>query len=221
MRQFSLLILICILSVSCQKNSSQTWENVKTAGRYVNKGLNALWGKDNESRLITSEEEFTGPSQEDYIPLKDDDLKTTFTATDQPIPQSNMATAALPEKANFKRPSAKLGHIFRVMHFDTDDHVIREKYDLVSVARIANYLKKHQNAFLLVEGHTDQRASADYNLALGTRRANHIRVLLAKQGVDPQKIITVSCGKEKPIAFGRTPQDYALNRRAEFKIFEK
>jgi outer membrane protein OmpA-like peptidoglycan-associated protein len=214
-------ILTCMLICGCQRNCNQSWENVKTAGRYVQKGFNSLWGKDTDSRLLTCDEDFSGPDQDEYIPLQDSDLKTQFAATDKAIPQQKLTPATLPKKANFTKPNSKLLDIFRTIHFETNDHVVREKYDLISIARIANYLKKNKNSYLLVEGHCDPRASADYNMALGTRRANHVRVLLVKQGVDPKKVITVSYGKEKLITFGSTPQDWAINRRSEFKIYEK
>ncbi len=213
-------IVICLLFSGCQRNTAQ-WENVKTAGRYVQKGINSLCGKNTDSYLLTCDDDFIGPEQDEYIPLQDSDLKTQFTSTDKAVPQQKLTPAILPRKANFIKPNSKLADTFRTIHFDTDDHVVRERYDLISIARIANYLKKHTNAFLLIEGHCDQRASADYNMALGARRANHIRVLLAKQKVDPSRIITVSCGKEKLVSFGSTPQDLSMNRRAEFKIFEK
>lgn len=73
----------------------------------------------------------------------------------------------------------------------------------------------------MVEGHTDERAPAGYNVALGMRRANHIRALLVKNGIDPNRVYTVSHGKEQPIAAGHSPEDWKVNRRAEFKIFEK
>ena len=58
-------------------------------------------------------------------------------------------------------------------------------------------------------------------MALGTRRANHIRVLLIKQGVDFNRIYTVSYGKEKPLANGSSREELKQNRRAEFKIYKK
>lgn len=212
------LLCFSIFLIGCQRNSNQTWEDVKTAGRYVQKGFNSLWGKDSDSRQVTSEEDFLGPEEEEYIPLKDEDLKTQTTQRKKIRSEPKIPSASLPDKANFKKPTGKLEQVFRIMHFDTDDHVVREKYDLITVARMANFLKKNPNAYLLIEGHCDQRASADYNMALGTRRAHHIRVLLVKQGVNPNQVITVSYGKEKPVTFGSTLQDYSLNRRAEFKL---
>ncbi len=86
---------------------------------------------------------------------------------------------------------------------------------------ISAYLKKHPNAYLLIEGHTDERASASYNLSLGMRRANHLSAVLVKNGVDLNRIYTVSRGKENPLALGHSQEDWKQNRRAEFKLYEK
>jgi peptidoglycan-associated lipoprotein len=73
----------------------------------------------------------------------------------------------------------------------------------------------------VIEGHTDERASASYNMALGMRRANFVRSFLVKQGADLNRIFTVSQGKERPLAQGHSPDDWKLNRRSEFKIYQK
>ena len=111
--------------------------------------------------------------------------------------------------------------IFKMINFETDEHIVREKKDLLSVQNIANYMKKNPNAYLIIEGHCDERASAAYNMALGTRRANHVRVLLIRQGINFNRIYTVSHGKEKPLALGHAPQDWQENRRSEFKIYQR
>jgi peptidoglycan-associated lipoprotein len=214
-------VLSFLLLTSCEKSNS-TWENVKTAGRYLQKGIDSLWGKNCDSYWVQNEEEFRGPDDEDFIPLNEKDLKTGFITTDKPMPQpkESLGEGGLPGFSNFKFPT-HLNHIFNKIHFQTDDHVIREKEDLVTIQKIASYLKKHPKTYICVEGHCDERASAAYNMALGTRRANHVRVLLIKQGVDFNRIYTISYGKEKPIALGHSPSEWKLNRRADFKIFEK
>lgn len=212
------LSLISLLFTGCQSTSNSAWESVKTAGRYVNKGFQALWGSDEDSKLITSEDEFVGPDNDDYIPLEDTDLNAPSVSKKNIKAPRKVAKANIPNAKNFQSPSDKLNSIFRIIRFQTDDHVVHEKEDLVTVARIANFMKKNPKAYLIIEGHCDERASAAYNMALGMRRANHIRVLLSKQGIDVNRIYTVSCGKEKPLAMGHSTQDYRLNRRVEFKI---
>src|SRR5580704_1254691 len=77
MTRFTQYICIAILMAAsgCVRNSSQTWEDLKTAGRYMHRGVDAMFGKEYESRLLTSDEEFTGPFDDEFIPLRDSDLK--------------------------------------------------------------------------------------------------------------------------------------------------
>ena len=82
-------------------------------------------------------------------------------------------------------------------------------------------MKKNPHVCLGVEGQCAQRASEAYNLALGTRRAQFIRSLLVKAGVESDQINTVSFGKERPISKGNTKESLAKNRRVEFKIFQQ
>jgi peptidoglycan-associated lipoprotein len=227
MKKLQVLLACSLLFTfsSCQKNSTVAWENVKTAGRYLNKSIDSLIGKEIDSKLITEEDEFIGPDDDDFIPLSDLDLKTQFTTTDAAIAQPKKSIgeqgSGIPKMAKFASPDGKLTTVFKTIHFPTDDHVIREREDLIVISKIANFLKKNPDYYLITEGHTDERASSAYNMALGTRRANHVRVLLIKQGVDFNKIYTVSHGKEKPLASGHTKEDWLQNRRTEFKIFKK
>ncbi len=220
-----LFICILLLASSCQRNGSETWEDVKTAGRYIKKSFNAVLGKDEESRQFTSQEDFSGPKKEEFIALEDSDLNAQKFTADAPIAQPAAPPSEILSKTSgsdqFDIPPSYLNTTFKLLHFDTDDHVIKEKEDLIVIARIANYMKQHPNAYVLIEGHCDQRASADYNLPLGMRRAQHIRVLLVKQGVNPDHLYTVSYGKEKPVSLGNSSKDFFQNRRAQFKLFVK
>ena len=224
MKKMMFLTLLCIpFLISCERSGSQTLEDAKTAVRYIHKGIDSLWGKDGESRQISSEEEFVGPQEDEFIPLNDKDLRTQFQVTDAAIPQPKVSPglfgSGIPSMHKFLSPEEN--SVFQNLHFATDDHVVRDYADLVVVQKIANYLKRHPKTYLCVEGHCDERHSAAYNMALGTRRANHLRVLLIKQGIDFNRIYTVSHGKEKPIAVGHTAEDWKKNRRVQFKIFDK
>ncbi|MGM8870719.1 peptidoglycan-associated lipoprotein Pal [Psychrobacter sp. 2Y5] len=68
---------------------------------------------------------------------------------------------------------------------------------------------------VLIAGHTDERGSREYNIALGERRAQAARNYLAAQGVAANNIRVISYGEERPAAAGNTEEAYALNRRAE------
>ncbi|MBN2480051.1 MAG: OmpA family protein [Parachlamydiales bacterium] len=217
---YTLTILTLFIFTSCDRSSS-TWENVKTAGRYMQKSFDSLWGKEYNSEWIQSEDEFSGPDSGDFIALNEKDLRNSASSDKtymQPKKSFGDLGSGVPGFSNFKTPS---NGIFKIVHFETDDHVVRGRDDLATIQNIITYLKKHPKAYLCIEGHCDERASAAYNMALGTRRANHIRVLMIKQGIDFNRIYTISKGKENPIAMGHTPSDWNQNRRGEFKIYEK
>lgn len=80
----------------------------------------------------------------------------------------------------------------------------------------ARWMKKHDGKKVTIEGHTDERGTPEYNLALGESRARRVKQYLVQLGVDGDRLSILSYGEEKPAAFGATPSDYAKNRRAEF-----
>ena len=71
---------------------------------------------------------------------------------------------------------------------------------------------------LRVAGHTDERGSDEYNLALGQRRAASVKRYLTDQGIDGARIDIVSFGEERPAVTGETEEAWRMNRRAEFEI---
>lgn len=78
----------------------------------------------------------------------------------------------------------------------------------------AQYLKENANKTVMIEGHTDDRGTREYNIGLGERRANAVRNYLITQGVDPSRIDTISYGKERPAVIGANEDAWAQNRRA-------
>jgi peptidoglycan-associated lipoprotein len=71
---------------------------------------------------------------------------------------------------------------------------------------------------VVVEGHTDERGSEEYNLALGERRANSVRAYLINLGVAGSTLDTVSFGESKPAVQGHDESAWRWNRRAEFRV---
>ena len=100
-----------------------------------------------------------------------------------------------------------------VIYFDTDRYNI-DADDQAALAQQAQYLQQYPNIRATVEGHCDERGTRDYNLALGERRANAAKNYLASLGVSPDRISTVSYGKERPAALGSNEEAWAKNRRA-------
>ncbi|PWT83882.1 MAG: peptidoglycan-associated lipoprotein Pal [Blastocatellia bacterium] len=85
----------------------------------------------------------------------------------------------------------------------------------------AALLKKYSTWAITIEGHCDERGSAEYNLALGERRAVSARSYLVSLGLDGERLRTVSYGKEFPFDPGHDEAAYAKNRRAHFVITAK
>lgn len=99
--------------------------------------------------------------------------------------------------------------------FDYDKADIRADARDVLAADAA-WLKKYPSVQFTIEGHTDERGTAQYNLALGDRRANAARDYLVSLGVDASRAKTVSYGKERPFATGHDEDSWQKNRRAHF-----
>jgi peptidoglycan-associated lipoprotein len=99
--------------------------------------------------------------------------------------------------------------------FSYDDSNLNDKY-MPSLEAQGNYLKNHQNAKVLIAGHTDERGSREYNIALGERRANTVSDALRMMGVSSHQVRVISYGKERPANLGHDEASHAQNRRVEF-----
>ena len=66
-----------------------------------------------------------------------------------------------------------------------------------------------------IEGHTDERGTREYNIALGARRAQSVRSYLASRGIDPNRMRTISYGKERPLCVQSDESCWSQNRRVE------
>jgi peptidoglycan-associated lipoprotein len=101
-----------------------------------------------------------------------------------------------------------------VIYFDFDRSDIRPEY-----ASVISAHAKHMAAFgaarVRLEGHTDERGSREYNIALGERRAQAVRRALMLQGAGDGQLTTVSYGEERPAAEGSDESAYEKNRRVE------
>lgn len=102
----------------------------------------------------------------------------------------------------------------RSVYFDFDKYTIKDEFRALIEAH-ARYLNAHKDRQIVIQGNTDARGGAEYNLALGQKRAEAVRKALNLLGVSDNQIETVSFGKEKPKATGSTEEAYAQNRRAD------
>lgn len=119
----------------------------------------------------------------------------------------------LAETSGGLRPTQDLHDVF----FDFDQYLLSEEA-LGILQKNAEWLRSHAQARILIEGHCDERGTVEYNLALGERRAQSVKDYLLNLGVAPDRISTISYGKEKPFALGRNEEAWAQNRRAHFLL---
>ena len=106
---------------------------------------------------------------------------------------------------------------FDDVRFDFDKSVVKEE-GRKTCGVVADYLKKHPQAKMLIEGHCDERGTSEYNMALGERRATAVMNYLVSLGVPKAALSTVSFGKEKPLDPGHNEEAWAKNRRAHFVL---
>jgi len=140
------------------------------------------------------------------------DANTTVTVSAPPAPAAPAA-----------QPSATAAEILarqvQDIHFDYDKSDIRSQ-DQATLQGDANALKTifsmDANFIVTIEGHCDERGSAEYNLGLGDRRAQATKDALVGMGVPGDKLKTISYGKERPLCTDATEDCYARNRRAHF-----
>ncbi len=103
--------------------------------------------------------------------------------------------------------------------FDYDKYDLRPA-DQGSLQADAQFLQQHPNIHITIEGHCDERGSTEYNLALGTNRADTVKNALIQAGVSGDRIKTFSYGKEKPFCTESNESCWQQNRRGHF-VYEK
>jgi peptidoglycan-associated lipoprotein len=130
----------------------------------------------------------------------------------QPIADDRLSNTPLDD---LNRDSPLKPAFFMLDSADLDD-VAREV-----VSSNAELLKKYGTWVVTVEGHADERGTAEYNLALGERRAISVKTYLVSLGISPDRLRTVSYGKEFPFDPGHTEESWWKNRRAQFVITSK
>ena len=110
--------------------------------------------------------------------------------------------------ADFRETSGSDTVLFAYDSYDVDDTA------KAILGKQAEWLARYPNVKVTIEGHTDERGTREYNLALGDRRASAAKNFLAAQGVSASRMQTISYGKERPVAEGSDETAYAANRRA-------
>ncbi|MCK4705284.1 MAG: peptidoglycan-associated lipoprotein Pal [Gammaproteobacteria bacterium] len=102
----------------------------------------------------------------------------------------------------------------RIIYFDFDSSKVADDF-IELVKHHGRYLSANPNVNIRLEGHTDERGTREYNIALGDRRAQAVKRLFMFQGASSDQVTVISYGEEKPARLGHDESTWHLNRRAE------
>lgn len=103
------------------------------------------------------------------------------------------------------------------VHFALDSHTLLPE-TRKALTQAADRLRAYPDVHVYIDGHSDERGTSEYNMALGDRRANTVKNFLVQMGVAGERLHVVSHGMEQPLASGHDVLSYAQNRRAEFRL---
>jgi len=136
---------------------------------------------------------------------------------DDPLPVPPQPALADDAIANLPLDELNKNSPLRPVFFAVDSADLDDEGRAAASAN-AEVLKKNSRWVITIEGHCDERGTAEYNLALGERRATAVKTFLVALGISPDRVRTVSYGKEFPFDPGRTEEAMSRNRRGHFVI---
>ncbi len=218
--------VISSLCTSCYRSRCEMWEDTKTCGRYMGKGIGSLFGRHEDAREYVNYLE-AWEEETEFVSLSDNNSYESLTMGDYntsapPARESpGDPGSRVPGIKGFSTPKGKLADLLGNIHFDTDNYSVSGSESISTLRTISDYLSSHPRTCLFIEGHADERGAAAYNLALGSRRANAIRIFLVQNGSHPDQVFTISYGKERPFALGHDESSWQKNRRGQFKVYER
>jgi peptidoglycan-associated lipoprotein len=144
-------------------------------------------------------------------------LSTISCSSTKKADDADKAAAEAAQKAAQDKvvDAASLG--LKTVYFDFNKYIIRAD-QVASASATAVSLKANPSVKIQIQGNTDDRGSAEYNLALGNKRADALKKYLVAQGVSADNISTVSFGKERPAVQGHDEDSWAKNRRDDIVV---
>ena len=137
-----------------------------------------------------------------------------------PMPEPVITTLASDDIAMKDLDTINKAQVLKPIFFDYDSDQINAAGQQVLIENAAA-LKKYTTWSITIEGHTDERGTPEYNLALGERRALSTKNALAALGIGGDRVKTVSYGKEFPFDPAHEEAAFHLNRRAHFVVTAK
>ncbi len=139
-------------------------------------------------------------------------------ATAQPVKPGSVARVDLTGagKTPARAPHNDPGNILsrRSIYYDLDQYTVKDQYRELVEAH-AKYLRANPQLKMLLQGHTDERGSREYNIGLGQRRSDGLKKMMTLLGAREDQIESVSLGEEKPADPGHDEAAWSKNRRSD------
>ncbi|MDT8340440.1 MAG: peptidoglycan-associated lipoprotein Pal [Longimicrobiales bacterium] len=159
-----------------------------------------------------------GPTAEELEQMRQDSIRAAREAEEaRRRAEEEARLRAEAEAARERAIAAARATLQEAVYFDYDESAIRADAEQSLRAKL-EILRANPSLRVRIEGHADERGSTEYNLALGTRRAEAVRQFFTSFGIDAGRFAITSYGEERPAAQGSDEQAWARNRRAEFVI---
>ncbi len=172
-----------------------------------------------EKKAVVQDETVQQAQQPQQAPTVTDD-EAARRAKEQADREAALKAQAAREAAMKKAAAALTDLNIQNIYFDFDRSNIREDAREILKAN-AEIFRQKADAKIIVEGHCDERGTAEYNMALGERRAQETKQYLTNLGIDASRITTISYGEERPADDRSTEDAWAMNRRAQFVLEAK
>ena len=160
----------------------------------------------------TTTTSISGPNTDSIRRAEEDEARRRAEAANRRRADSIAAAEAAMRNAGAARAA-----LTATVHFDYDQADLRAEDRAILDAKVP-ILQANPGVTIRIQGHTDERGSDEYNLALGQRRAAAVKRYLVDHGIAESRIQTTTYGEERPVAQGSDEAAYAQNRRAEFEI---
>ncbi|MDE2773786.1 MAG: OmpA family protein [Gemmatimonadota bacterium] len=158
----------------------------------------------------------TGPTEEELAQMRADSIARARADSIAAAEAAAERARAEAERLAAEQRAMRMT-LEQMVNFDYDESAIRPDAESVLREKV-DILRANPSVSLAIEGHADERGSTEYNLALGSRRAESVRTFLTGFGLDEGRFATSSRGEEEPLVAESNEEAWAQNRRAQFTI---
>ncbi|UCF90253.1 MAG: OmpA family protein [Desulfobacterales bacterium] len=131
--------------------------------------------------------------------------------------QQQSAQPAEIEAERLRKEATEMEFMHEAIYFAKGSYFLPPEAQEI-LRRKAQWLRDNPDISVIIEGHTDEPGTKEFNLALGDRRAGEVKSFLLREGIDSPRLNAVSYGNERPVGPGRTEEARAKNRRVQLVI---